>query len=94
MSASPRILHQVADALAVQRLLRAVQSLGPDDSVLLIEDAVTAAGMLVEVLPKKQLFGLQMDAETAGVALIDDVQWLDDPQWLALIDRHARCVVW
>lgn len=94
MTAPVPTLHQLSDVAAVKRLLASVQSLAPEDTCLLIEDAVTAAAALAECLPKMQLFGLQIDAETAGVELISGVHWLDDAQWLALIDRHPRCVLW
>jgi sulfur relay protein TusB/DsrH len=87
-------LHQISSQAAVERLLSCVQGLELHDVVLLLEDAVSAAPHLARELPREMLFGLQTDAEEAGVDLIEAVQWLDDRQWLALIDRHSRCVSW
>lgn len=95
MSTCPQCstLHQLASSAAVARLLSA-GALPAEDACLLIEEAVFAAAELARHLPEGQLYGLQLDAEEAGVALIGQVRWLDDGQWLELIGRHGRCVSW
>ncbi|GAA5523657.1 protein TusB [Microbulbifer aestuariivivens] len=69
------------------------------DALLLIEDAVYAAGMTPAALPMEkpipaETYCLKADAKARGVSVSEKIPQIDDDHWVTLCVQHTPIVSW